>query len=66
VGRLGTPVPDPTSRQKPVLHIPSPRESAFLAARTRSHARGGGAGNVRVLGWGGGERGSCRPHVMRP
>ncbi|XP_006540660.1 D site-binding protein isoform X2 [Mus musculus] len=25
VGRLGTPVPDPTSRQKPVLHIPSPR-----------------------------------------
>lgn len=38
---------------KTLLHIPAPRESSFPAARTRSHARGGGAGE-REGAWGGG------------
>lgn len=37
---------------KTLLHIPAPRESSFPAARTRSHARGGGAGE-REGAWGG-------------
>lgn len=51
---------------KTLRHIPAPRESSFPAARTRSHARGGGAGE-REGAWGGrGEKGSSRPHVMQP
>lgn len=66
MGRLGTPVPDPTSRQNQCCTFPrhvSPPSLLRARALTREEA---GARERAGAWWGGGERGSCRPHVTRP